>query len=157
MLRTVLLLLPLLLALVPATQTATDFAARYGNPDAERFVVRPGITMTVAYGDDQSACQMVIEPAHSIIRRDEPAKYMRPDVVTAILDEVLPPPDRGAQLRRLVTKSGCNDIEITEYENATISRTTHRCTQNPEIEGEATVTRKDPSCGSVFPPQEPLP
>jgi hypothetical protein len=143
-------LLFIALALVPATQTATDFTARYGNPDAERFIVRPGITLMVAYGTDQAACQMVIEPRHSIIRGNESAKYMRSEVVTEILDEVLPQPDRGMQLSRVVTKSGCNDFEIIEYENASITRTTHTCDlPNPEIEGAATVTRKNPSCASV--------
>ena len=106
MLRTVLSLLFLLLAIIVAAQTASDFTARYGDPDVERFVVRPGITLMVAYGTDQVACQIVVEPRHPIIPRDEPAKYMRPEVVTEILDEVLPEAERGELILRKLTKSG---------------------------------------------------
>ena len=109
---------------VPAIAQQSDFTARYGDPAAEQFVVRPGITLMVEYGTSRVACRMLIEPKHSILRQNESA--MRPEVVTEILDEVLPQPDRGMQLRHVVTKSGCNEFEITEYENATITRTTHR-------------------------------
>jgi len=135
---------------VPAIAQQSDFTARYGDPAAEQFVVRPGITLMVEYGTSRVACRMLIEPRHSILRRNESAKYMRPEVVTEILDEVLPQPDRGIQLRHSVTKSGCNEFEVTEYENATITRTTLRCNlPNPEIEAEATVSRKAPACTNV--------
>ena len=35
----------LVIATASVAQTATDLTARYGYPDVERFVVRPGITM----------------------------------------------------------------------------------------------------------------
>jgi hypothetical protein len=62
---------------VPAIElSAADLHGRYGDPDVERFIVRPGITLMVAYGTYQAACQMVVESRRSIIPRDEPAKYM---------------------------------------------------------------------------------
>jgi len=135
---------------VPAIKlNATDLHSRYGDPDVQRFVVRPGITLMVAYGTDQAACQMVVEPTRSIIPRDEPAKYVRPEIVTEIIDEVLLDADRGKLLLRVVTKSGCNDHEIINYENVTVSRFRHNCSlPNPEIEGAANVSRKSPSCGN---------
>ncbi len=135
---------------IPAIElTATDLHARYGDPDVERFKVRPGITLMVDYGTDQSACQMVVEPRRSIIPRDEPAKYMRPEVMTEILDEVVPEADRGKLLFNTITKSGCNDFQITDYQNVTVSRFRYRCRlPNPEIEGAATVTRNNSSCGN---------
>jgi hypothetical protein len=137
---------------VSVAQTATDLHIRYGAPDAQRYVVRRGITLMTAYGTDQAACRMVIEPKYSIIPRDEPTKYMRPEVVTEIIGEVLPEADRGALLLRLVTKSGCNDFETMDYQNVTVSRFRHKCDlPKPEIEGEATVTRKNPACGNDGP------
>lgn len=128
---------------------ATDLHARYGDPDAERFVVRPGITLMVAYGTDQAACQMVVEPTRSIVPHAGRALYMRPEAVTEIIDEILPEADRGKLLVDIITKSGCNDYESIEYQNVTISRFRHNCRlPSPEIEGTATVTRKNPSCGS---------
>ena len=139
---------------VPAIElNAADLHARYGEPDVERFIVgpivRPNVTLMVAYGTDRAACQMVVERMRSIIPHDEPAEYMRPEVVTEIIDVVLPEADRGSLLLRTVTKSGCNEIENADYQNVTVSRFRHKCNlPNPGIEEEATVTRKNPACGN---------
>jgi hypothetical protein len=104
----------------------------------------------VAYGTDRAACQMVVEPTRSVILRDEPDKYTRPEVVTEIIDEILPEAERGELLLGVVTKSGCNDYETDDYQNFTVSRFRHKCRlPNPEIEGAATVTRKGSFCGNV--------
>jgi AAA+ superfamily predicted ATPase len=92
---------------------------------------------------------MVVEPTRSIIPRDEPTPYMRPEDVTEIIDEVLPEADRGELLLGVVTKSGCNEYETMDYQNVTISRFRHKCDlPKPEIEGAATVTRKNPACSN---------
>ncbi|MGA7926445.1 MAG: hypothetical protein WCA20_10630 [Candidatus Sulfotelmatobacter sp.] len=52
--RIVLRLLFVLFSIVAAAQTASDLTARYGDPDAEEFVVRPGITMMARYAGDSS-------------------------------------------------------------------------------------------------------
>ena len=128
---------------------ASDLHARYGDPDTEKFVVRPGITLMILYGADQVACQMVVEPARSIIPHAGPELYMRPDAVTEIIDEILPEADRGKLLLSRVTKSGCNDYESIEYPKVTVSRFRHNCRlPSPEVEGTATITRTNPSCVS---------
>ena len=145
--RSVLVLFLVLPAVVAVAQNASELKARYGDPDVERFLVRPGVTLMARYADDRNACEMLIAPMRSIIRRNEAATYMRPEVMTEIIDEVLPEANRGKLLRSFVTKSGCNDFESKEYENVTISRSRHKCDlPNPEIEGEATITRKNSSC-----------
>ena len=153
--RTHLLLFVFLSGIVAAAQTAGDLTARYGDPDVERFRVRPGITLMGRYAEDRTVCEMLIEPIRSIIPHDEPAKYMRPEVMTEIIDEVLPEADRGKLLLGVVTKSGCNDLETRDYENVTIHRFRHRCLlPNPEIEGAATITRKSAVCAvtRIIPP-----
>jgi hypothetical protein len=126
---------------------ATDLRNRYGDPGVQRFMVRTGITLMVTYGTDRAACRMVLGTIRSTIPRDEPAQYMRSEDVTGIIGEVLPEADRGEQLRRVVTKSGCNDYETIDYDNVTVSRFKHRCNlPKPEIEGEATVMRKNTAC-----------
>ena len=82
-------------------------------------IARPNVTLMVAYGTDRAACQMVVERMRSIIPHDEPAEYMRPEVVTEIIDVVLPEADRGSLLLRTVTKSGCNEIENADHQNVT--------------------------------------
>jgi len=136
---------------VPSIQlTADDLHARYGDSVAQRFKIRPDITLTANCGQDQSACEISIGRTRSIIPRDEPTKYMRPEVMTEIIDEVLPEADRGKLLLGVVTKSGCNDLETRDYENVTIHRFRHRCIlPNPEIEGTATFTRKSAVCAAT--------
>jgi len=142
-----LLLFLVLSAIVAPGQTADDFKARYGYPDVERFLVRPGVTLMARYATDRTACEMLIEPIRSIILREEPTKYMRPEVMTEIIDEVLPQGVRGKLLLNTVTNSGCNELETLDYENVTIRRFRHRCRlPNPEIEEPATITRKNTSC-----------
>ena len=145
--RTHLLLFLVLSAIVAPAQTASELTARYGDPDVERFVVRPGITLMARYTGDRTACEVVIEPLRSIISRNESDMYMRPEVMTEIIGEVLPEASRGKLLLGIVTKSGCNDLETEDYENVTIHRFRHRCVlPNPEIEGRATITWKNTSC-----------
>lgn len=146
MCRTVLLLFLALFAVGACAQSASELKARYGDPDVERFLVRPGITLTVRYAADQTPCEMLIGPMRSIIPRNEAAIYMRPEVMTEIIDEVLPEANRGKLLRSFVTKSGCNEIETKEHENVTIIRFRHKCDlPNPKIEGEAMITWKNSS------------
>ena len=76
MLRTVLTLLFFLFAIIATAQTPSDLAARYGDPDAEQFVVRPGIMVMARYAEDRTACEMLIEPKHSIQRPDDREQSM---------------------------------------------------------------------------------
>jgi len=132
-----------------AAPSATDLRIQYGDPDVERFIVRPGITLTATYGTDQTACRMVVGPTRAIIPRIEPAQYMRPEDVKEIISEVLPEADRGDLLFGVVTQSGCNDLETMDYQNVTIHRFRHKCDlPKPEIEGEATIMRKNGECGN---------
>jgi hypothetical protein len=96
----------------------------------------------------------------SIIPRDEAAKHIPAEVMTEIIDEVLPEADQGAWLLRVVTKSGCTDLETRDYEKVTIHRFRHRCLlPDPEIDGTATITQTNPSCATTnrSAPQAPRP
>src|SRR5580704_7508916 len=75
--RTVLAPLFLSITIVAAAQNASDFTARYGYSDAERFVVRPGITLLASYAEDRTACEMIIDPKHSLVlQRDDKDQSM---------------------------------------------------------------------------------
>ena len=50
-----LLLFLLSSGMVTAAQTASDLTARYGDPDVERFRVRPGVTLMARYAGDRTA------------------------------------------------------------------------------------------------------
>ena len=149
MFRAVSLLFLALSAIAASAQSASELKGRYGDPDVERFLVRPGVTLTVRYASDRTACEMLIGPIRSIIPRNEPTTYMRPELMTDIIDEVLPDANRGKLLSSYVTKSGSNEIDFKEYENVTITRVRHKCDlPNPEIEGQAIIERRSSSCAA---------
>jgi hypothetical protein len=68
-------------------QTPQDFRNRYGEPEVERFSVRPGIGLTVEYGSDRLACQISIQPPQQILSsQEEEARFMSSEMVTDILE-----------------------------------------------------------------------
>lgn len=146
------MLLPLVcsfLLLEGATsQTSAELSSRYGEPDMERFPIRPGISLTVEYGANRLACRMVIEPTRSA--SDEPAKpkYMRPEIVSEIIDELVP--HRGSETSHGAFVSGGNCVLMSEFEKFSIARATLGCTveHSPE-ERSVTIVRKDAECKKV--------
>jgi hypothetical protein len=105
-----------------ALQTSQDLRHKYGPPDAERYVVRPGIVMTVAYAKDGRPCEILIEPRHSLVSTGTLSKPMPSDKITEILDEVLPPGLRGRLLQDITFTGSCNSIRNIDYETVRISR-----------------------------------
>ena len=83
-------------ASVVLLESSQDFHNRYGEPDRERFVVRPGITLTVDYGSDHLACQALIEPPQPLTHLQEHVRLMPSEAVSAVLDEVAPVAARAA-------------------------------------------------------------
>ena len=104
--RTVLRLLFLPFAIFAAAQTGSDFTARYGYPDAERFVVRPGIVMTAKYAEDRTTCEMLIEPEPSVRQPDDKDQSMAVGTVSKIIDELIPVSERGILLNRSIEDLG---------------------------------------------------
>ncbi len=137
-------------AIAARGQSADDLAKRYGKPDGQRFLIRPGVSLMARYAADRTACEIVIEPIRSIIPRAEPDKYIRPEVMDQIIGEVLPEAVRGKLLFGAVIEDGCNDLELKDYENVTIQRFRSRCgLPNAETEETARITRKNPSCSAI--------
>jgi hypothetical protein len=90
----------------------------------ERFVVRPGIGLTVEYGSDGLACEMSIDPPLPIIHTDEQTLFMSAEGVTRVLDDVVPTGIRGLKIGNAVSQMGRNRQELIQYENLSISRST---------------------------------
>lgn len=134
-------------ALAPTSQ---ELRNRYGEPDVERFSVRPGIGLTVEYGFDHAACQMSIQPPeHLLSIQEEKTRFMSSEAVTDILEEMVPAGTRGKETTEFHMVSGCNNIDGTEYENVTVVRSTHNCLPlKLEREVRATVSFKRDVCRS---------
>ena len=102
-------------------QTSSEFHARYGEPDAERFALSPNLTLSVEYGDDGSACKMRIEPRHSLLhdsRSNPPASI---EDMMNVLNELVPDESRGKELgpgKLFGALAGAPPP--TEYENVTL-------------------------------------
>jgi hypothetical protein len=134
-------------ASVLLSQSSQDFHNRYGEPDRERFAARPGISLTLDYGFDHLACNALIEPPQPLIYRENDALLMSPEAVTEILEEVAPASMRGKETGKTITAAGCNEFQIVEYENITITRSTHNCLPlKPERDMRATVAFRRDIC-----------
>lgn len=75
---------------VVLTQSSQELRNRYGEPDRERFLVRPGISLTVEYGSDHLACNALIEPPLPLTYTEERVPLMSLDIVSRVLEEVAP-------------------------------------------------------------------
>jgi hypothetical protein len=132
-----------------AAQTPQELRNRYGEPDVERFSVRPGIGLAVEYGSDHLACQMLIQPPQHLLNGQEEQTFMRSETVTEILEEVVPVAARGLEKYDFHMVSGCNNIDGTEYENMSITRSTNNCLPlKPEREVRAQVIFRRDVCRS---------
>lgn len=139
-------------------QTSQQLRSRYGQPDVERFIVRPNVRAAVEYGADGAACQVVIQPDRTLVPMEQPIKYLRPETVTAVLEEIVPVSGRGRKLGTLYENMGCAHGEEAEYENVVISRDTDQCVPlKPERESSATVAFKRSGCppASLFSKESP--
>jgi hypothetical protein len=115
--------LGLLIFVATTPQTSNEYRARYGNPDVERFIVRPHVTLTAEYGTDGHACRMRIEhyPGPGPDTSDQTSTPI--EEVTAVLDELVPRETRG----KLVDPDEKTSPQFygaappTEYENVRIN------------------------------------
>ena len=129
-------------------QSSRDFHKQYGEPDRERFAARPGISLTVEYGSDHLACQALTEPPQSLIQQEEPARLMSSEGVSEILEEVAPISMRGKEINTgYVSKRGCNEWRMMDYENVSIMRSRHTCDHSsPDQDVRTSITFKRDTC-----------
>jgi hypothetical protein len=93
---------------------ANSLHTKYGQPVEETFPVRPGITLTVVYGDSHQVCKLDIRPS----RNDS---VIPAALVEEIVNEIVPPSTRGTPGRQGVACTGfC--WKMTEYEKMHIGQ-----------------------------------
>jgi hypothetical protein len=139
----------LLAAYLGIPQSSSELRSRYGEPDIERFIVRPGIALTAEYGSDGLACEMLIEPPLPLSHGDEQTLYMSSDAVTVVLDDVVPASMRGQEIGHYTSEMGRNRYELTQYMYVSIGRSTDEGVPlKPEREIRADVIFKRDVCQS---------
>jgi hypothetical protein len=101
---------------------AQNFHQLYGEPTMERFAVRNGITVTVEYGPDRAACQILIAPRRLLVEVQSPDFLMSSPAVSGVLQELLPPATRGRQVNANSIQVDGNTLLKTDYETLSIRR-----------------------------------
>ena len=103
-------------ASLPAAQSSRELRSRYGEPDIERFTAAREIGLTVEYGSDGLACEIVIERKQPLLHNKQAQKYMSPETVSELIDEIVPPGSRGHEVNTLLESMGCAEKRVEEYE-----------------------------------------
>ena len=110
---------------IPANVSAPsveDVHKLYGEPTMERFAVGNGITVTVEYGPDRAACQILISPRRLLVEVKSPDSPMSSPGVSRVLQELLPPATRGKQVNSDSVQVDGNFLLTTDYEKLSIRR-----------------------------------
>jgi len=133
----------------PVPQNSFDLHARYGEPDVQRFAIRPDITLTVEYGDDHRACILDIRPRQAFIQ----GFLRRPGSISKetslqLLDEVAPPEVRGKDTMPLFSnqfESSCAGGTSGISEHAQVSLGLNLC-ETPVTVQSLRVSFTRPAC-----------
>jgi hypothetical protein len=149
--RTLLASLAFVALAAAGPQNSSDLRARYGQPDVERFAMRPDITVTVQYGHDGKACILLIEPRQAFVRSPSHTQRLPTisvDAAWELLDEAVPRETRGKLLGPGPSfQSGCTAFETNFYENMSICFVHSYCVK-PDGVWKAQVNFKRTACDS---------
>jgi hypothetical protein len=134
-------------ASLPVAQTSRELRDRYGEPDIERLTAARDIGLTVEYGSDGLACQVVLERKQPLLHSTQAHNFMSPEVVRELIDEIVPSASRGQEVTTMLESMGCAEERIEEYENVWITHASDVCIPlRPERESTSTVVFKRPAC-----------
>lgn len=123
--------LVILLFVYAGSQTRNELRQKYGAPYAEKFFIRPGITLLVAYAEDGQPCELVIEPYRSIFASNSEI-MMSSEMASEIIAELVPVSSRGLKGREMTLSSSCNSIIGATYEKVSITQATNLCVKKGE-------------------------
>src|ERR1700693_2078049 len=139
------------LALSPSS---ADLHSRYGVPDLERFMARPGISLSVEYGSDHLACVARLEPPQSLLGSQEIQRPLMPsDAVSEVIEEIAPTTLRGNKISDGSFQSGCGVGAFSDYANLSIMRATNGCVpDSPNRDASTTINFKRDICAKQKPP-----
>jgi hypothetical protein len=134
--------------------SSADLRSRYGEPNMERFLVRPGISLSVEYGSDHLTCVARLEsPRPMLANQDLQVPLMPSQAVSEVIEEVVPTAMRGKLVNSGSFQSGCAVGWFRDYDNVSIMRATNGCEpDSPNRDASTTVNFKRDVC----PKQQPL-
>jgi hypothetical protein len=133
-------------------KTAAGYGVQYGKSDLQRFMVRPGVGLTVEYSSDATACQLYVAIDRPLLGGPEPrVPYMTETLATEIEDELSPPTLRGAKLPGGGGfQSGAAYTFSEEYASVSISRSAFVCKQPERCIVGSTIQFKKKQCAGLI-------
>lgn len=132
---------------LPLAQSSRDLRSRFGEPDLERYTATNDIGVTVEYGPDGLACQILMERKQPLLHSNQAQQYMPPEAVSALIDEIVPPASRGRHITAVLESMGCAEGHVDEYESVWIGRYSDKCVPlKPERDSSATIAFKRSVC-----------
>lgn len=111
----------MLVCVAAYSQSGSDLRRKYGTP-SEAYEVRPNVLMTVVFGTDGQACEMVIEARHTSKAGVNGNSLIPLPIAEEVLNEVAPIEQRGKGGRAITFSGGCSSMTSEEYENISIYR-----------------------------------
>jgi hypothetical protein len=131
-------------------QTSQELHNRYGEPTLERFQARPGINLTVEYGSDHVACQIIIEPTQALAHQEDQTQLMSSEGVSEILEDIVPVASRGNVISRGSFLESCAVSYVTDYENVSIMRGMSECkSSSPDHDSRTQIIFKRDACPQI--------
>ncbi len=152
------LLLMLVVAAPCLAQTSTELRRKYGEPETlsqkssrilvERYMVRPGIMMTVKFGDGGRACELRIEPRRSQTQNARRVEIMEAAAAQQIIEDLAPASERGRLINTSDAQFSCASIIFQQYERVMIAVTT-RCAAQGGGTYSIKIRWKDRACEQI--------
>ena len=130
-----------------------DLRQRYGDPETERFRIRPDVTLAVSYGTDGKACVLNIKPRKEFLEESVANEILTDETVDQLLEEIVPKSSWGKEtLPRIGVAGSCNgEISFSHYENIDLTVTSAFCETVKGVHG-ATVHFKRSACSQWYKP-----
>jgi hypothetical protein len=103
---------------------------KYGAPDVERYRVTFDVAVTVSYGKDKTACEVLIQRRPSSILHEDTkinSIVISSAVVDKLLSELAPESARHGTPKMLFQAMGCAGNHTADYDNVRIIRLTNEC------------------------------
>jgi hypothetical protein len=129
-------------------QNTMELTAQYGPPELESYQVADGVTLTVTYGRDRLACNLLLQPRPGTFTEIPSA------LVDKLLDQLVSPRDRKGKAQRMFSQSGCATFSNERYENVSFGRVSNECAQPDKVQS-LHIQWTRPECASALtPPQQ---
>ena len=137
------ILILFLVSVSASAQTSNELKQKYEQLGNGSYLVRPGIILSVSFGENGQACRMQIQSGSSISSK-YPEEVMPRKIVDQIVNEFIPLAQRG-KVNFQSSFGGCTGASVIDYEKVEISYTS-RCDKQGGSVTSARVIWKGSKC-----------